>query len=402
LKQKEPTSVHTLLDQSAPATRWRPWVALSLLLSYFVMFGISFGSQGVIWNDLIRALELSKGMFGTAQLASPLVSVFLLAQSGALCAWAGTKRLTIVGGALLGSAILLLSLATSLWALVAALMLAGAGFGLVELAMNAATLDWERITGRKVMNVLHACFSGGAVLGALLGGALLGAGWAYPAILQLVAALWYCDAALTLLVRFPASAPPHDGEAPSHALRLLFSREVFVILAVMCAISTLGESIANTWSVIYFADLGASSLVGSAAFALFNGTMFFGRLANASLVARLGERASLMASGALILLAGLLLIGVPNVPSAVLAFALLGLAVAGAVPTVLSAAAQVAPRQTASITGAMMTAAYVSFIVGPPLIGWLADALALRTAFLLVVVMGAACVLLARRLRLAA
>ncbi len=390
-----------MLERAAAPRQWRPWLAFTVMISYFVMFGISFGSQGVIWNDLIQTLQISTGVFGTAQLASPLVSMILLTQASAICAWAGTKRLTLAGGTLLVLAMLVLSQAASLWGLVAALLLAGGGFGLVEMAMNAATLDWERTTGRKVMNLMHAGFSGGAVLGALLGGALLGIGWAYPAILQLVAALWLLDVIVTLFVRFPDAERLHEGDTPSHALRLLLSRPVFVVLAILCAISTLGESIANTWSVIYFSERGASSLVGSAAFALFNGTMFIGRLANATIVARLGERASLTVSGVLTLIAGVLLIAIPSIPSAVVAFAFLGLAVAGAIPTALSAASQVAPRQSAAITGAIMSAAYASFIVGPPLIGWVADALALRTALMLVVVMGIAGVLLARRVRLA-
>ena len=78
--------MQTMLERAAAPRQWRPWLAFTVMISYFVMFGISFGSQGVIWNDLIQTLQISKGVFGTAQLASPLVSMILLTQASAICA----------------------------------------------------------------------------------------------------------------------------------------------------------------------------------------------------------------------------------------------------------------------------------------------------------------------------
>ncbi len=117
--------------------------------------------------------------------------------------------------------------------------------------------------------------------------------------------------------------------------------------------------------MIYLRGLGATALVGGAAFALFNGAMFIGRLANARLVARVGPRVSLIASGVGIAVSAGLLLAPGGVSSAVAAFVVLGLASAGIVPTVLSAAAEVAPGQTGAIAGGILAAAYGSFIVCP-------------------------------------
>jgi MFS family permease len=77
---------------------------------------------------------------------------------------------------------------------------------------------------------------------------------------------------------------------------------------------------------------------------------------------------------------------------------LLGLAVAGIVPTVLSATARLAPRSTGATTGAIMSVAYLSFIICPPLIGLIADAVSLRAALGLVALAGAIQFMLARRI----
>jgi len=77
----------------------------------------------------------------------------------------------------------------------------------------------------------------------------------------------------------------------------------------------------------------------------------------------------------------------------------MGLAVAGIVPTVLSAGARLAPGRSGLVTGGIMSVAYTGFIVIPPITGWVADSVSLRAALLIVGLSGVAVLALARRLR---
>jgi MFS family permease len=166
---------------------------------------------------------------------------------------------------------------------------------------------------------------------------------------------------------------------------------------VAAALGSVGESVANLWSVIYLTELGAGSVLGGAAFALANAAMFAGRIANAPLVARFGPAASLNVSGVGLILATavLLLPGAPQgageagplagpIPLAMAGFVLMGLAVAGVVPTALTAAGRLAPGSSGATAGRLMAAVYVAFIVSPPLVGWLAERASLRAALLVV------------------
>jgi MFS family permease len=381
------------------ADAWRPLVVLALLAAYFSLFGVIIGAQGVLWAELVSALRLSKSIFGAVQLISPLLSVALLLAGGQLANWAGKKRLALASLVVLASSNLALAGADGLLGLAGALLLAGAGNALLEMSMNGATLDWEQATGRSVMNLMHAGFSGGAVLGAFGAGLLLGGGWSYGAVLFLLALL--CGLALlsTLAVRYPPTdAVASTQSGPRAVIRLILGQRALVILAIICILGIVGESFANLWSVIYLHELGAAAVVGGAAFALFNGAMFFGRLGNTWLVSRRGARISLLASGAAMLLSALLLLP-GGVPLAILAFILLGLAVAGVVPTVLSAAARFAPGNTAALTGGIMAAAYSGFIICPPLTGWIADQFSLQAALITVGFSGLAMIWLARRVK---
>jgi MFS family permease len=371
-----------------------------LLAGYFSLFGVIIGAQGVLWAELVIALRLSKSVFGAVQLVSPLLSVVLLLAGGQLAGWVGKKRLALVSLALLAASNLALGGAGGLLGLAGALLLAGAGNALLEMSMNGATLDWERASGRGVMNLMHAGFSGGAVLGAFAAGLLLGQGWGYSQVLFVLVLL--CG--LALLASLPVRYPPTDsaGAAPGGpraTLRLLFGQRALIVLAIICVLGIVGESFANLWSVIYLHELGAAALVGGAAFALFNAAMFAGRLGNSWVVGRRGVRASLRASGVGMLLSALLLLLPGSVPLAIAAFVLLGLAVAGVVPTVLSAAARFAPGNTAALTGGIMAAAYSGFILCPPLTGWIADRFSLQAALITVGFSGLAVIWLARRVR---
>ena len=161
-------------------------------------------------------------------------------------------------------------------------------------------------------------------------------------------------------------------------------------------LGAVGESVANLWSVIYLREQGAGALLGGATFALLSGAMLVGRLVNAPLLNRLGPRASLLVSGAGLILAAILLLLPGGVPLAIAAFMLLGLAVAGVVPTVFTAAARLAPGQSGAIAGGILAAVYLSFMVTPPVIGWLAEFFSLQAALLTVGLSGLGMLWLAR------
>jgi MFS family permease len=252
-----------------------------------------------------------------------------------------------------------------------------------------------------MMNNLHAGFSAGAVVGAFAAGALLGADWGYSQILLLMMAVALALFAASLPIVYPPALTGVDDAhaGPAETVRLLAARPGLIALAVLCLLGIVGESVANLWSVIYLYELGAEAFIGGAAFALFNVAMLAGRLLNAPLVNRRGARASLLVSGWGIVLAALLLVLPGGVAPAVVAFVILGLAVAGVVPTVLSAAARLSPGSSGAITGAIMACAYGGFIVIPPLTGWLADVFSLQVALVSVGLSGLGILWLARRVK---
>jgi MFS family permease len=94
-----------------------------------------------------------------------------------------------------------------------------------------------------------------------------------------------------------------------------------------------------------------------------------------------------------------LALALPSIPTAVVGFALAGLGVATLVPAVYHAADELPGLRRGLGLAVVNWLLRIGFLVSPPLVGILADAVSLRTALLTVVVAGVGALVLGRVLR---
>ncbi|HMQ31169.1 MAG TPA: MFS transporter [Chloroflexaceae bacterium] len=356
------------------------WRLRALLAAQFALLGLVIGAQSVLWSDIKLGLGLGDGVFGTAMMLTPLVGFVTLLAGGP---WRrlGQRPLALAGLLAIAGSVLLLATARTLWPFLAARVLAGLGFALLEGAVNRAALGWERSTGRQLVGLIYAMFSGGMVTGALAAGALVARGLGYGAALALLVPALLLVAAATAVTAYPQE---RSGATPGAAVAPGGLRDGrFLLLACLALLAVAGEAVADLWGVIYLRTLGADALAGSVVFALFNGAMILGRLANGPLIARWGARAALrcawVGTG---LAAALLGLGGPLLSAA--AFTLIGLAVAGVIPTLLSLARAGRAADGDAMVNRIVATTYLGFVVVPPVVGWLAELWGLQPALLLV------------------
>ncbi|NTU84475.1 MAG: MFS transporter [Chloroflexales bacterium] len=362
------------------ARNWRQPSLRVLLIVQYALFSVVIGLQGVLWGEVQQTLALDEGVFGTAMAVTPLTGFAVLVLAGPYLRLIGRRRLAVGGLLTIAGALLALGTAQTMAGLLLARLLAGLGFALVESSATSTALDWEAASGCGLLGVLYGVFSGGVVVGALLGGALLGLGVSYRGALLLLVPGVLLAAVASSLAGYP-QASPTPGAPPVRAPLALLRNRGFQALAAVCLLGVAGEALADLWAVIYLRTLGATPLISGAAFALFNGAMIGGRLANGALHTRLGVRRLVQLSGLGVAgAAGLLALG--GVLSSVTAFGLLGLAVAGVMPTVLGLARVERAGGDAAVRGLVATT-YLGFVLAPPLIGWLAEHTGLGSALLL-------------------
>ena len=196
------------------------------------------------------------------------------------------------------------------------------------------------------------------------------------------------------------SADDHGADTGGigETLRVMRGSWALIGLAAIAAMGVVGFTTSSLWQVIYLRGIGASAFVGGMALALFNTSMFAGRILNAPLVVRFGPWTSLFVSGAGMFGAAVLLLLPGGVPMGVAAFMLLGLSCAGTVPTVLSVAARLSPGRSSAVTAGIMSVPYIANMALPGLTGAIADQTSLRVALLVVGVSGVGIMLVVRRI----
>jgi MFS family permease len=155
------------------------------------------------------------------------------------------------------------------------------------------------------------------------------------------------------------------------------------------------------WSVIYFKKviLAPIALQGLG-FTAFMATMATGRFIADFFTHRFGLKRTLQISGSLSLTGLLVAVIFPHIYTAMAGFMLVGAGVSSVVPMVYSAAGKSKTMSPGIALAAVSTIGFVGFLVGPPVIGFIAGLATLRASFLFVGLMGAMVVILSTRAKL--
>ncbi|GLW73397.1 MFS transporter [Kitasatospora phosalacinea] len=352
--------------------------------------------------DVRAQVSASHSALGLALLCISAGAVATMALIGRLCLRYGSRRVTIASVAVFALAAALPAHTHSVLALGAVLLLFGAGYGAANVAMNSAAVDLVAELRRPVMPSFHAGYSLGGLLGAAVGGLLAGrisAAWSLAAAAALGLAV--TAVAGTALLRAPAALPRPSTAAtattapaarPSRHARLLV-----VLLGLTALCTAYGEGALADWATLHLTDdVHASAATAAAGYASFAFAMTAGRLSGTWLSERLGQT-RVMLLGGLTACAGMATAALaPSVPLALAGFVLVGLGLANVFPLAIAQAGAAAGPQgvaTASTLG------YAGMLIGPPVIGFLADALSLPAALLTVAASSALAGLLALTVR---
>lgn len=361
---------------------------------------IAFGAFGMVWGawqavlpDLASRFDLTSGPLGLMITAGFAVSLPVMLGAGRLVDRVGAGRGMAVTALGMAAGLAVIGTLASLPVLVAGLTIFTAGSGAFDVAINGAALADERWGRPARLTLLHAAFSGGGVVGALGGGALLGAGVSFQLVYPILAAAFVAVAALSVTARWR----PHGSKgAVPRAITL-----AMLPLAALAGIAFLAEGSLETWSAIYLRDvLGAAAFVGALGPGAFHAAMLVGRLIGAGVAGSLGAPATLLVSASMTV--GGMAVALA-VPAPMIAIAGMGVAALGAsfvVPVVVSLAGRRAGAYAGRAAAYVLSLGYAGFLIGPSLVGVLGELAGLRVG-LTVVPLAAAVIALASRTRVA-
>ncbi|MCA0294886.1 MAG: MFS transporter [Actinobacteria bacterium] len=348
-------------------------------LLVFAANGFAFASWMSRVPDIKEILALTPG----------LLSLLLLSVSaGALCGLplagriahrlgaAGTVRLGVALGmpGLALAAIAVETHAGMFWVM-PGLFLLGVGTGMWDVAQNLEGTIIEQALGNAIMPWFHAAFSGGTVLGALIGAGLTALRVDVLLHLLVVAALCAAVVAWGTAQFLPAFDDPTatGGDAREQVRqRSAWTEPRTLLIGLMVLAAAFTEGTANDWMAVAFVDgHHLDKALGVVALAVFLTFMTAGRILGTGLLDRYGRVPVLRALfGAAILGCALVVFG--NAPLAFVGAAIWGLGSSLGFPVGMSAAAD-DPARAAVRLSVVTTIGYTAFLAGPPLLGFLGD-----------------------------
>jgi len=352
-------------------------------LAAFAAMGIAWGSFAAELPDLKAMLDVDEARLGLLLLLTPAAAVVSMVLAPMIGHALGRMALP-VAAICMGLAFALPGQASVVWLFPLAMMCCGAATGLTDVLMNARVAALENERGLHLMNLTHAAYSFGYAGGALMTGAMRGAGWGPPAVMGTVALVAAGFALLTFEAdgRIDGLQRPKGKGAGHLGLIPLFGGGIVLI-------AFLTENAAENWSALHIEQtLGGSPAEGAGGPAVIALTMGVARLAGQGLAGRIGPF-RLIAGGAVVSALGAVGAALAQTPAMAYAgFMVMGLGSSVISPTAFSLVGRLArPEARARAVARATLLGYFGYFFGPPMLGLIAGTFGLRYAFVFAAVM---------------
>ena len=351
--------------------------ATTPLLAGYLTFGLYWGVWVVVFADYLRVHGLTEGEAGIQMsvlaVVSILTMVFLsprmqtLPLATAIAVALGTIG---VGAVLIGNG--------AGAALLLGFVILGVGNGLIDVFMNVAAQGLEVRHRRPVLQWLHASYAVGGICGALGSGIATTAGVSFRAIIAGAGILLFATMTWNYLSSHVRSLP-RPAQADTRMSLSVFKRSRRLILpAIVIMFAFLVEGSMDVWSGVFLRNtLMATALVAGIAFAFFSAALAIGRLTAGRVLFGLGYHRTIIVSGIGAFVGGIVAASTNSPAIAGVAFLILGFFIASAAPAAFGMVGD-SEADPALAVAAMSTVGYTGFVIGPPLMGWLAETAGLR------------------------
>jgi MFS family permease len=358
---------------------------LGVILS-FLTHGFISSSFFARIPDYKARLELSNTVLGLCLLASSVGVLAALGPVGRLAAQRGSSPVLTKSSYLLVFIAPFVGLSFNAISFALILFLFGVAIAAQDVAMNTHGVTLEQKSGARFMGRFHAFWSVGALLGAITGGV-----FAQLEVNEFIHALIVSAGVLALVITNNRRYLSGDEDKHVYEENVKKKRtpRLIYIMGLLGLAGSIGEGSAADWGgVLARETFGASQFVGTLPYIAYSFTMVVGRFYGDQLATKFGARRILKVGGLLggAGLAGGLIVG--GTSGVIVGWFLFGLALSTVIPLLFSAAGSMANKRfqgtisPAEAVAKISGISYFGFVVGPPLMGFLADALTLRWAML--------------------
>lgn len=369
------------------------WLAVTAM---FALNGALYG----IWAARIPAMAqrhgLDKGDLGwlLLLLAAGAITAFPLA--GRFADRYGAAPITLRIAVAYTGALCLTALAPNTATLAFALFLFGAAHGAMDVAMNTWAGEAERYIGRPVMSSFHAMFSLGAGLGAASGFVAEQQGIGIPVHFIVVGVLVTIVCMAVANINWTSVKQTNVGDTPLFPM----PKGPLVAVGFIAFCSSMGEGAMVDWSALLLIETASVTPAKAAlGYTVFSVTMVVVRLMGDQATRAFGPTPTARFAGVIATAGAVCAVLSSSYGLTLAGFALMGVGYAVIMPLAFSRAAADPFLPPGTAIASVSTLGYGGLLLGPPLIGFVADATSLRTGFAILAVLAALIIVLAHAVR---
>jgi MFS family permease len=352
------------LEAADNSRRWRSRVAIATL---FFILGAGFGSWAVRIPDVQHRLHLSAGQLGSCLLAVAVGSMVGMPMADVIGRRLDSSRAAPMAAVAFALAVGMPAVAEGMRSLILALLMLGFGNGMLGVLINIQAVRLERHWGKPILTTFHAVCSGGGLVGSLSASVAAEARITPAVHLGVVAVILVILALMANPFLVPADTLPSTNRFPRFSVMAL-------PLGFLTFCDLFCEGAVSDWSAVYLhTSVHVKTALTGIGYACFTVAMATGRMTGDPLSMRFGPRRLVLVAGALAFTGAAIALLSRTILPAATGFAILGLGLSVVFPRAISAAGRQGDAHAEPAVAAVSTIGYFGFLVGPPLVGYLAQ-----------------------------
>lgn len=342
------------------------------LPAMFTLFGMAMGSWAGRIPALREGVNISHSELSMVLLCGGLGALLSQPISSRLMSSLGARKTAYYASQALLGVLLCIGAAPSVLLLMASVLMLGIVASCVNVSLQSIATGFEKTTGKSEMSKLHAWGCAGGLGGAALGSVM--------ATLHVAPLMHYLLIAmpLSLVLKLASESLQVKDEAVAIETKAFcLPRGPLIWLGALGFLGAMSEGSIADWSGVFLKDhFEVSDGFAPLALTVFSIMMLVARLMGDELKTKFSARA-LVGYGALLSAGGLFFaVFSPGALLALIGFAAAGVGLALLFPFVYSAAGKEGPTAFAAVA----TMSYSGSLMGPPVVGTLAEVFGMQAA----------------------
>ncbi|MDR0196578.1 MAG: MFS transporter [Myroides sp.] len=368
-------------------------LAISL---FFFAHGLVLSSWASRIPSIKTRLGISEAELGILLLLMPIGQILTMPIAAKLIDQYSSKNIVKYSFLCYPLILLIIGLSTTYTHLIICLFFFGIVGNLCNISINTQAIELEAIMHKPMMSSFHGAWSISGFAGALIGLLMLYLNLSitihFTIVLLLILLIWGINIKPLVLSLSIEKKQTKQGSIFKHLDKTLIQ------LGIIGFLSMAIEGAMFDWSGVYFQDIVKAPeqliILGYTAFVLM---MAIGRFLGDHLIVKYGRQKIVQACGLLMTTGLLIAVFFPSIIICTLAFMMVGFGGSCSVPTIYGVAGKHSKLSASISLTLVSTIAFFGFLMGPPLIGFIAEQFDLRYSYFLFSIFGIIMIIIASR-----